>query len=262
MSCPLYFIGGVEQSEIFRPEYASPFGIGRELLTNVGLWPIVCDLQGPGKVSISNLQNGSPSGEPGVVFSIGNADHEPDLAGFWPQQQSWKQVSQSVWVGWSSPVLPEHLLRDRSIVDSVEPVTLHDGTLWDVPILREPMVGRSLVPIDQHLCHLPSSWAPQLDSRWGRFVLSEYEALWTKSRTYFELLIQGNFSFDWVEVFQYAIEVLSLRYRICELLYAACPEQWVNTANVWEVVRASTGWHIVERYVQSQKKTEAPAVGT
>ena len=254
MSCPLVFIACVEQAEVYRPDFATPFSIGQELLTSLGLWAFCRDVRGSSRVSISQLRSGSPSGEFGVMFSIGNEAHMPDLAAYYPDKQTWKRVSENVWIGWASPVRPEELKRDQCAVGSVEPLTLHDGSLWDIPVLREPVSQGVLVESALHGCQLPAAWSPNVDGQWSRSVLPEYVELWEQSRKYFDTIVSGGGDFNWIELYQYVIQVVSLQYRYCDLLHAAFSDRWITTENIWGIVRASTGWEIVVSHIESQKK--------
>lgn len=213
------------------------------------------------QLSYGEIRGGGPDGQAGVLVSFPLIGRPLPVARYTPERQSWRQISPAVWIGTDSdPVsgvetipTPEQLERPNSF--GCENVRMADGSIWEVPVLREPVFDGQMLPIEQHETSLPNSFYRDPAGRWRSQVVAEYQSIWNESKEFFVALVEQQ-SLPTVRFFQFALRVLSLRYRFNVLVHSRWPEQWLNTDTVREVVRASVGWNIITRLMEDQKKTK------
>lgn len=224
----------------------------------------VCDLFGDipcSKLSYGEIRGGGPDGQAGVLVSFPMAGQLMP-ARWTPERQSWRQISPAVWIGTDSDPhsgvekIPTAEELDRGTSFTCENVRMADGSIWEVPVLREPVFDGQLLPLEMHDTALPSAFYRDAGGQWRSQVVTQYSSLWEESKEFFVALLEGT-SLPTVRFFEFAIRVLSLRYRFNVLLHSRWPEQWLNTDTVREVVRATVGWNIIQRLMADQKKTEA-----
>lgn len=229
----------------------------QEKLRSLDLFELVGDIPSE-HLSYSEIQGGGPDGQGGVLLGLAAAGVV--AAARWsPERQSWRQVSHAVWIatdrdpksGAELVPRPEDLERPCSL--STENVLMVDGSIWEVPVIREPVSGQSFLPPDLHDCRLPKSFYRGIDGVWQAHVTAEYRDLWNQSTVLFQKMIDSE-PVMYVEAFQFVLSVLALRYRFNVLVHSRWPEQWLSTKNVMDVVRAAVGWNIVERMIEGKKK--------
>jgi hypothetical protein len=260
----LYFFANYQQSQIINRS-GSPFsGDVIKQLKDLEVYDTLRDIATIDHLSVSELPKTGPGGNPGVMLSVAAQGERPTAARFDPERQAWMQVSSAVWIGTEvDPVSgaeivprPAQLERPKCPVTSYENVQLADGSVWEVPVIREPISGGQLLPNELHHTGLPQSFSRGVDSHWRMSVLPAYQDLWKQSQEMFEAIIEGR-SISYVDLMVFAVDVLALRYRFNLLVHSRWPDRWLTTANVLEVCRAAIGWRIVIAYVEDQKKSRA-----
>jgi hypothetical protein len=259
----LYFIANHSKSDIVSKSGPPFSGSSAAVLKRLELFETLGDLSGLDSLSFAELPIAGPGGNSGVMLSVAADGFKPMVARFNPERQAWKQVSSAVWIGTESnpesgeEVIPEPewLARSKSPVQSYENVMLANGTIWEVPVIREPLINGEMAIPEFHTCKLPSSFARDVAGQWRSQVLPKYSKLWAESQALFEKLIEGESVF-YSEAFTFAADVLALRYRFNLLIHSRWPDQFLTTENVFSVVRAAVGWNILTRFVEDQKKSQ------
>ena len=250
MHCPLYFLPGVE-----KPEQLAETPLA-ELCADVPL----------DQLAHSVLERG-PSGDRGLLFGIPPEGKSIDEFGYFAAKQEWNPTAESVWVGWSRQwdFSPKTLERASSPVSASQVVAMADGTLWDVPVLREPLVsmgGRDvLAPAStMHGTSLKSAMFRDENGNWLRVVAEQYRDLFEQSRQWFDWLMSGAesgqpVSFCYVDVFEYCLKVLGLKYRIGLNLNDAVKGRWLQTDECQQILAVSCGWSVITKLMQKKSLT-------
>jgi hypothetical protein len=259
----LYFIANHSKSDIVSKSGPPFSGSSAAVLKRLELFETLCDVPGLDALSFAELPMTGPGGNSGVMLSVAADGFKPMVARFDPERQAWRHVSSAVWIGTESnpesgeEVIPEPewLARAKCPVESYENVILANGTIWEVPVIREPLLNGEMALSDFHGCKLPSSFARDVDGQWRSQVLPKYSKLWAQSQALFEKLIEGE-SIFYSEAFTFAADVMALRYRFNLLVHSRWPDQFLTTENVFSVVRAAVGWNILTRFVEDQKKSQ------
>lgn len=232
----------------------------RTLLKKLELDSLFGDLRCE-QLSYGEIRGGGPDGQAGVLLSLPLAGRSLMAARYSPERQSWRHVSPAVWIGTEADPSgelefipgPEHLERECSL--HCENVRMADGSIWEVPVIREPVVESQLLPAELHRTGLPCAFYRGMDGQWATQVTKTYQPLWRQSLVMFSALVEGQ-PVRYVDYFEFALAVLNLRYRMNVLIHSRWPEQWLDTDSVREVVRAAVGWNIIARVLEDQKKTE------
>ena len=259
----LYFFANYSKDQLINRN-GQPFSgsvIGE--LKKLEVYETLRDVTSIDRLSVSELTRTGPGGNCGVLLSVAADGYQPTAARFDPEQQAWMRVSSAVWIGTEAdPVsgdelvpTPERLERGRCPVTSYENVVMADGSIWEVPVIREPIQNGELVPSNEHRSNLPQTFFRDVDGDWRMSVLPKYQDLWTRSQKMFHLLIDGE-SIGYVNLMTFAVDVLALRYRFNLLLHSRWPDRWLTTENVLEVVRAAIGWNLLLRHMDDQKKSQ------
>jgi len=260
----LYFIANYNQSQIVNRN-GQPFsGSVVPVLRELELYETLSDLVDVSQLSVAELTKTGPGGFPGVIFSVGAVGHRPTAARFEPERQAWMRVSSAVWIGTEvDPVsgsevvpTPEQLDRGKCPVESYENVLFANGSVWEVPVLREVLSGPEILIPDLHRPNLPQMFFRDAEKAWRSEVVPTYQDLWLRSQKMFEALCEGD-RLTYVDLITFAVDVLSLRYRFSLLVHTRWPSEWITTENVVEITRAAIGWKTVERYAADQKKNQA-----
>lgn len=213
------------------------------------------------QLSYGEIRGNGPDGQAGVLVSFPLVGKPLTPARWTPERQSWKQISPAVWIGTDSDphsgveVIPTAEQLERPCSLNCENVRMADGSIWEVPVLRETVFDGQILLVNQHQSRLPSAFYRDSDGQWRVQVSSQYQQLWQQSLEMFVAFIDGE-AISFVKQFEFAIAVLSLRYRFNVLVHSRWPERWLNTDTVRDVIRASIGWNIIERLSADQKKTE------
>jgi hypothetical protein len=259
----LYFIANHSKSDIVS-KAGPPFsGSSAAVLKRLELFETLCDVPGLDSLSFAELPMTGPGGCPGIMLSVAADGFKPMVARFNPERQAWKQVSSAVWIGTESDPEsgeeiipePEWLARAKCPVESYENVMLANGTVWEIPVIREPLLNGEMIPPEFHQCKLPSSFARDIAGQWRSQVLLKYSQLWARSQSLFEKLIEEEPVF-YSEAMTFAADVMALRYRFNLLVHSRWPDQFLTTENVFSVVRAAIGWNILTRFIEDQKKSQ------
>ena len=194
-----------------------------------------------------------PGNQSGCVICVGSQT-QPAADPLLHDAQDWQPVTADVWIcsADGEPPRPSELERERWPLTTFEPRQFADGSIWQVPVIRQPVRAEQLVLPDEHDCNLPQALFRSVDRSWRLVVTSGYRNLWQQSQQFFSLIADGG-SVQLVPAMQYALQVLGLRYRFNVLLHSRWPEQFLTTENLMQVIQASCGWYVVERFVSDQQ---------
>jgi hypothetical protein len=254
MAVPVLFVEGMQADDLFnclrRQEWAAEW-------QDVGLADYFGDVKDADACAVNDAKTG-PGGVAGCVASVWPEDAEPPaVLGYFPQQQKWIPAAPGVWVACADVPRPQDLERHYIAAKSTEPVVFANGSIWEVPLLREP-VGRTEQMVLPELHHpgLPQSIRKDpLTGGWQSRVLPEYAELFELSRKWFEFfLVRESAEVRWSDLFDYCVRVMSLNYRYGHLMHSAFDGQWITTENIWDVARVSCGYELVCRHSMEKKK--------
>lgn len=235
MAAPLYFLAGLNVETLTR-----------DTLTDLGLadrWRDLMDSRKPLVDLLAHrLVRKGPDGLTGVVVCpLPCAGTQPQLGVF--PHQTWQQIGDGVYLGWSpdDPPTPLDLLR---------PVVLngHETTLgshvWQVPVIRRGGLRPALPQV--------------LTRKNGRVEMQlrrEWEPVWKSAGRMWDLLTTVQAA-EWEEVYDLCRLALQINYRVddaeLELLQA------IDTGNFQQVFQAVCDWPLVESMLAQQFPGETP----
>jgi hypothetical protein len=244
---PLFFVANRSADQLFADIPAARETGG--ILHQLELAEFFCESDSLDWVATNDVRRG-PGGQPGCVFSVGS-ETQPAADPLLHDAQDWQRLSADIWICGSdgNPPRPSDLERSRFPLTTYEQRQFANGTIWQVPVIRQPLPGGKLVlPVD-HDCNLPQALFRGADKRWRMAVTSGYADLWRRSQEFFSIIADGG-SVQLVPAMEYALQVLTLRYRFNVLLHSRWAEEFLTTENLMDVISASVGWYVVERYVR------------
>lgn len=247
---PLFFISGPQ---------ASTLGVLKSL-EDPDVQDLLSDVVDESELAASVLTKG-PDGQQGVLLSIPSPGAEVQGFGYKPDNQRWEQATPSLWVGFHGDTwpAPDEMLRLRVPVMSAESVRMEDGSIWEVSHLRDPIVGGVPESVGAlHRALLPSSCYRTVRGSWATEVLPRYADLYEESRQWFEWLFNsvekvGKVDFGYADLFDYAIQVLSLQYRYTTAFHTACKGHYLSTDAVQQVLAVSCGWSLMLKHLDQKK---------
>lgn len=145
------------------------------------------------------------------------------------------------WHG-EKPPGPDDLDNGNPLRLQCQPMTLADGNVWQVPIVRD--IAESLLPTDVIR-----------DRRTGNLltpIKREYEALWAETEFFFDLkwnqLGTSRATVADTRAVAFCTQVLALRYRFCDATQAAL--RILDSTNVQQIIEAVLSWPDVLKVVQ------------
>lgn len=262
---PLYFIANRTERDLICRSGRPFSGSVRQALQSVELEDLFSDVANLDRVAWNTIKSGGPGGAPGLILSVGPLDGQPGDVSYQPDVQAWQQVTPDVWIGSpdGKPPRPVDLERHECCVTHFENVVLGDADVWEVPVIRRVAdEDHGLMMTDEHRSNLPNMIYRAIDRQWVSEVMPQYRGLWAESRELLGLHLDGQ-SISYVRLMEFAVAVLSLRYRFSLLLHSRWPERFITTANVAAVVRPAIGWTIIARYVadEQEKKKRSDLAG-
>lgn len=188
-------------------------------------------------LSQTRAHNECSSGPDGAGIIITDGDKNRIV--YDKTRQTWsRRFGKTSWVGhWNdTPATPEQLARKEQITGSS--VTLVDGNVWMIPLLRQWRDGEQL----QYVNALPRITQQSPDT--GQFLLTDvvpqYRELWERSlpmaESIFEQLTSGTeASIDDDQVYQYACDLLATNYRVDVSVISHL--QLLTTTSIGEIIR-------------------------
>lgn len=257
MAVPLLFVNHQSASDLLQST-GCPI-VDNQYTRDSGLYDYFSDLTDNKAVGWNDLKAG-PSGSPGCVIGIAPPGQELESLSYLPDRQQWRQANQHIWIFAESTPQPAELQRHRVVTRSVQATQLANGSVWDIPVLRDPLAApRGLYGMaDLHSANLPSSFFKGVDGTWQSEVLNQYRELYSDSQKWFEFLVrETSGTFRFAEVFDYALSVMSLNYRYSHLLHSVYHDDWITTDNVWSVIRVSCGFDLLLAHHGDTKKKVA-----
>lgn len=251
---PLYYLPDMTVAGLFPGGSPSP-----AVLAERGLTRIAWDVRDRRECSLPTVERG-PDGGRGLIVSFDCGRARPEPLGYYPEQQTWRQIGPATWLGYRTdqPPGPRDLARTTQILG-------HDVALrhqvWHVPILRFPVpaAGEQL----QWTTQLPRVMAWDVASRFQPRVREEWEWLWQRSEEMWDVLMaaepdeHGQASFDLEQVCDLAIDCLSANYRVDRAVQSALGI--LDSQNWEDVLRAAINWPAMVALMQAQKKTDPAA---
>ncbi|MEP3481627.1 MAG: hypothetical protein ABJZ55_20460 [Fuerstiella sp.] len=246
----LYFVSGVAAEDLS--------GLRRTALGDV-----VSDVVDPEDLAIAVIDQG-PSGVRGTLFCV---SPERGVAvedfGFHVDRQTWKETAGGIWVGWHDDykVNPVDLVRRSCPATDFQRVAFADGSHWEIPLLRDPIVeisGRQLLELDPsaHSTSLRTTHYRDESGAWKFDVEAQYSELFAASRNWWQWLVEatenGSVDFGFAEVFEYAIQVINLKYRYPQALHDATAGRLLDSGVVSEVLMVSCGWSHARQLLQKK----------
>jgi hypothetical protein len=241
----LYFIPHLTYAEV-RPQHVRDAGLG-EIFADL----ITTQAAFQSGLQIRNVIGGGPGNLSGVILAPADPSGATvALIGFFPDCQHWTDCGR-YWLGRSDVgALPGPEDLRRAVVFPGYDVTLGDGQVWTVPIVRKS--GRYAA--------LPRSLGLNDAGEFVQEVLPEFAAAWQASKTMFDHLFQGTL--PWPEAFDLAVGALALNYRLGRR--EASLLKLLTTQNYLSVFEAVCDWPKVTELLgdlgpgSPQKKTPPP----
>lgn len=255
MSVPYYFVSdpSVNLRKVFNATLADPVAASLEYWESHGLGDVVRDNGGNIGAAVSN----GPENTSGVWVAVWpDESRKPEPYGYHPDVQTWKQVRRDVWVGFTtdSPPTPADFCRGNPHGLSGEAVQLCDGNFWVVPELREPVFNGQIVPTPIQSTDLPKLVQRDLDGNLCKPVKREFDDVWETSGKWFDTWLEITFSerstFDSEDALAFCLQVLKLRYRICDLTNDAFG--LLDTQNFQKVICLAIGWQPVRDLLEAR----------
>lgn len=203
----------------------------------------------------------------GVIHQLDNGSQRLCV---WPEDQEFPGnagpeirvvIDDELSITWHSndgkPPEPEDLDNGNPLRLQCTTLTLADGNVWQIPILRD--ISDSLLPTDVIR-----------DRKTGNLltpIKREYEALWAETEFFFELkwnqLGTSRAAVADSRAVAFCTQVLGLRYRFCDATQAAL--RILDSTNVQQIIEAVLSWPDVLKVVQillneeTEKKNMATA---
>lgn len=263
MSTPIYFIETDRQlNEVFRCEARDPVAHAQDWFQSLGLGCVIDNHEG--RLACSQLSCG-PGGKPGIwIATWPKHSTAPKPLGFHRDKQEWRQVRESLWIGWSTGQAPtcSDLTRDDAIGLTTHFVRLCNGESWPVPEIREPTVSGQLWPAELHRTRLPTLIQRDLQGRLKRPIKPEYSALWQQSAHWFQIWydihFHGRRTFDADEALSFVLQILRLKYRLPDALADALG--LLDSANYQKIIGAAIGWPAVDDWIEQKLAEQDPSV--
>tara|TARA_R110000868_G_scaffold148188_4_gene369917 strand:- start:2018 stop:2845 length:828 start_codon:yes stop_codon:yes gene_type:complete len=153
-------------------------------------------------------------------------------------------IDDELTVSWSGdkPPGPEDLDNGNPLRLQCTPLTLADGNVWQIPMLRD--ITDSLLPTDVIR-----------DRKTGTLltpIKREYEALWAETEFFFDLkwnqLGSSRAAVADSRAVAFCTQVLGLRYRFCDATQAAL--RILDSTNVQTIIETVLSWPDVLKVVQ------------
>jgi hypothetical protein len=267
MSVPIYYIADcrTELSDVFDTNVGDPVARALDWWRRMGLGPIVEDHGG--RIACSRC-NG-PDGTTGIWVTVWPEHGErPKPLGYHPDRQTWVKVrneatdSPAVYVGHAAGQrpTPSDLANGNPHGLSGPDVKLCDGQSWTIAEIREPLIGERLLPTPIQQTALPTLIGRDLDGNLARPVKPQFQQLWEASGDWFDVWCEIHFTdrntFDSIQALEFCLQVLQLRYRICD--YTNDAFGLLDTQNFQQSIEAAIGWPAVRRFLESQLEDDAP----
>lgn len=246
MSVPILYLSGYS-AEVIRECLRSQRW--PEPLRTSGVADYCFDVIGETCAVVSGV-HGGPDGADGALLCVWPMEQMcPDGFGYFAGRQQWVPAAPGVMM--HCPEVPQaaEIERHSCVCRSARSMAMANGSIWEVPVLREPQKippnpMASLVDPRQHSVKLPETVFR--DPRTGQFVmevLPQYRELFEQSRVWFEYFVsQEDGRFNWSELTEFVLSVIGLRYRWGHLLQTVFSDQLVTTSNVWDVVELMCGF--------------------
>jgi hypothetical protein len=220
---------------LFDPSKPEPFRHALPAWRKLGLAPIVDRVHGNGV--IHQLDSGAQR------LCVWPDDQEfPSAVG----HETRIEIDDELVISWhgepDKPPGPEDLDNGNPLRLQCQPITLADGNVWHVPILRD--LSDSFLPTDVIR-----------DRRTGNLltpIKREYEALWQETEFFFDLkmdqLDSARTAIADSRAVAFCTQVLGLRYRFCDATQTAL--RVLDSTNIQEIIEAVLSWSEVLRAIQ------------
>lgn len=268
MAPPLYFFARRQLGDVVRDGRLLP-----SLLAESKLDATFSDVTSAGQCAINEIATHGPGGASGVLVTIIPASGEvPKRIGYQPDFQAWQQATktpggQDLWIGLDRehPPTPADLLRSdfrRSqhgvIVASHQgfSLTLADGNLWTVPVIRRPAI---VAKHGRRTSDLPTDIGWDIEGRFAETLKPQFQPLFDEAAALVGLFYEddgrprdGNFEISVEDGLRWCLRLLGVNYRYGpheqNLLRA------IDQSNVWLVLGLA-----VDTPLMQQLGAEAPA---
>ncbi|MEP3477996.1 MAG: hypothetical protein ABJZ55_02000 [Fuerstiella sp.] len=260
MSSPIFFIAepSINLADVFNGSNADPVAHALEWWESKGLLHIVTNHGGRIAASTCN----GPDNTSGIWVTVWPEHSEsPKPIGYHAAKQTWTKVrsanedSPAIYVGWkiSEPPTPSDLSLGNPYGLSCEQIKLCDGNSWAISEIREPLNNGMLTPTASHDTDLPKLVKRDLNGNLCNPVKKQFEQLWEESGQWFdiwcEIHFQGRTSFPSDQALEFGLQVLQLRYRICDLTNDAL--NLLDTSNFQDIISNAIGWPSVKALLES-----------
>ena len=224
MSQPLYFLSGIERSEI-----EGKSGLDRQIINEFGISHIFDGI--PLDKTFRSNANHGPGGKSGGIIGYQTPTGDvPRLNCFDAKLQDWTEVDDGLWIGIDRDNPPTASDLARPEMHTGYMATLN-GDTYTIPIVRRPD-GSTELPRDFKV------------KPWREVIKARYREQWDQAGRVLEWIAKGGVEDELPEAIRIAINVLGINYRYGE------PEH-----NVFGIID-STNWFTVLHMACDPIKTQ------
>lgn len=254
MAAPFYFFAGRSRNDLvdpgtrrFRPAPLASAGLDE-------VWRDVGDVDE--QASIFDLTGKGPGGKSGLFVGVLPPTGEaPKRLGYHPEFQRWIEVDDALWIGCDREQSPKpDDLRRRGNLHRGYDMTLADGGVWTVPVVRRPPIA---VESGYRASDLPHDIGWDRARNFVETLKPDYQALWDDTAELCDRFYgdaEGKVRRISVEEgLRWAIRLLSLNYRYGRheqaLLHA------IDAETVFPILGAAVDFLLVTNLLELQKKS-------
>lgn len=261
---PILFISDIDSRSLIDSSAvgndANPFAQKLHAWEELGLRDFVQDLDTGRWCGWQDLRGVGPENLSGFAIRVLPKQSRDDAAPILTPSTVWHRASERVWLSGTIPT-PDELLRYSLPQLPTHPVLLSDGQVWEVPRIRRPIAGGYVLHPTQNLSELPQ----RVRKTWDGQVILEpspaWDELWQKSLRFAMSIWGESQGISYQELYDFALELLGMRYRYTDLIARAFPEP-LEVDSLWRVIRAACGWDLVEAELQKKRQDEEPEVSS
>ncbi|MBL8815270.1 MAG: hypothetical protein JNL58_04515 [Planctomyces sp.] len=255
---PILFIADIETSSLVDPtaigDETNPFQKRLSTWESLGLLDYISDVNTGRWCGWQEVKGSGPDGQSGFAFRVLPKQSREDAAPILTPSTVWHRASERVWFSGTIPT-PDELLRYSLPPLPTHSVLLSDGQVWEVPRIRRPIAGGYVLHPTQNLSELPQ----RVRKTWDGQVILEpspaWNELWQKSLRFAMSIWGESQGITYQELYEFALELLGMRYRYTDLIARAFPEP-LEIDSLWRVIRAACGGDLVEAELQKKRQYE------
>lgn len=232
---------------------ANPFAGRMSAWNELELGDFIRDVDSSQWCGWQEIKSGGPENQAGFLIRVLPKGSSEDAAPMIGPDTTWARASDRVWISTDTPH-PSDLIRYSSLAIPTHSAILGDGQVWEIPRIRRTMESGYLQPLDMQRSELPHRVRRNWEGGFEFDPLPQWSKLWQQSLKMAQAQLGEPVSVSWAELLEFAIEVLSIRYRFPDLMARVFPDV-LTSESLWRVAKAACGFDLIEAEIQ-KKRTE------